>query len=103
MKKYKVYRSFGKIEDQIKKHELVAIESGKDIYDATDRLIKAVCDDAAGLEKYQKGFSAYAYAPKPVEEFQKVKRYEYYLTAVLSPDFGEENDLIEYGVIEEDE
>ena len=102
MKKFKVFRSFGTIDRDVKKHELAAVEHGEDIYAATDKLIKAVCDDAIGMEKYQKGYTASAYAPQPVEDHRRVKRYAYYLTAILSPEYGEENDLIEYGVIEEE-
>ena len=39
--KYLLYRSFGNLDKDIKKHELVAVEYGKDIYEVTDALIKA--------------------------------------------------------------
>ena len=47
--KYLLYRSFGNLDKDVKKHELVAVEYGKDIYDVTDALIKAAADDLAGL------------------------------------------------------
>ena len=103
MKKYKVFCSFGAIDKGIKKHELVAVENGKDIYEATDRLIKAVRDDALGMEKYQRGYTAAVYPPTEVEYFREVKRYEYYIRAILQPDHGPKNDVIEYGIVEEDE
>ena len=34
--KYLLYRSFGELDKDVKKHELVAVEYGKDIYDVTD-------------------------------------------------------------------
>ena len=37
--KYLLYRSFGNLDKDVKKHELVAVEYGKDIYDVTDALI----------------------------------------------------------------
>ena len=40
--KYILYRSFGNLDKDIKKHELVAVETGKNIDDVTDALIKAV-------------------------------------------------------------
>ena len=43
--KYLLYRSFGNLEKDVKKHELVAVEYGKDIDDVTDVLIKAAADD----------------------------------------------------------
>ena len=102
MKKYKVFRSFRKIDKDVKQHELVAVEYGEDIDAVADRLIKAVTADAGALEKYDNGhWEAAAYAPEPVQNFRKVKRYQYYLTAMLYPAFGEKNDQIEYGVIEE--
>lgn len=100
MKKYKVFRSFGNLEKDIKKHTLVAVEYGTDIYAVTDTLIKAVTDDVLGIEKYQTGYTSVAYAPEPVDESRRVKRYTYSMMAVVSPVYGE-NDLIDYGIIEE--
>lgn len=51
--KYLLYRSFGNLDKDVKKHELVAVEYGKDIYDVTDALIKAAADDLAGLSEYE--------------------------------------------------
>ena len=42
MKKYKLYRSLGDLDQHVKQHELVAIENGKDIFSVTDSLIRAV-------------------------------------------------------------
>ena len=97
MNKYKVFRTLSTIDRDVTKHELVAVEYGKDIYDVTDRLIKAVNDDAGSLEKYWKGFTASTDAPEPADG----ERYDYCMTAVLEPDYGEKNDLLEYGVTEE--
>ena len=52
--KYLLYRSFGNLDQDVKKHELLAVEYGKDIYDVTDALIKAAADDLAGLPEYEK-------------------------------------------------
>ena len=51
--KYILYRSFGNLDKDIKKHELVAVETGKNINDVTDALIKAAADDLAGLPEYE--------------------------------------------------
>ena len=45
MKKYKLYRSFGDLDQHVKQHELVAIENGKDIFSLTGSLIHSVIDD----------------------------------------------------------
>ena len=42
MKKYKLYRSLGDLDQHVRQHELVAIENGKDIFSVTDSLIHAV-------------------------------------------------------------
>lgn len=34
--KYKLFRSPGSIDRDVKKHELVAVEYGRDIYEVTD-------------------------------------------------------------------
>ena len=40
-----LYRSFGDLDKDIKKHELVAVETGKNIDDVADALSKAAADD----------------------------------------------------------
>ena len=47
--KYKLYRSFGDLDKDVKKHELVAVEYGSTIEDVEDALIKDVADDLAVL------------------------------------------------------
>ncbi len=101
MMKYKIYRSFGYADKDIKKHVLVAVEYGEDIYAVTDTLIKLVCEDALGLEQYQQHYTAEAYAPELVGSHRRVKRYSYIMMAVLAPARGEQNDLLEYGITEE--
>jgi hypothetical protein len=102
VKKYKLFRSPGNLNRDIKKHVLVAVEYGETIYDVTDALIKAANEDATGVPQYQKWYTAESYAPKPVESFRRVKRYAYEMDAILMPDRGEKNDILEYGVTEEE-
>lgn len=40
--KYILYRSFGNLDRQVKKHALVAVEYGRDIYEVTDALVRDV-------------------------------------------------------------
>ena len=47
--KYILYRSFGNLDRDVRKHELVAVEYGASIEDVTERLIQAVTDDLEGL------------------------------------------------------
>lgn len=102
MKKFKVFRSLGKVDENVRKHELVAVEYGKDIHAVTDKLIKAINADATGLPQFEKGYTAYSMAPEETHSSRRVKRYQYYVTAVLEPDFGSQNELIEYGIVEEE-
>ena len=100
--KYILYRSFGNIDNDIRKHELAAVEYAPNIYEATDSLVRAVADDLAGIAEYV-GFETTAFAPEPVQPFRKVKRYSYVITGQVIPPNASENILIEYGVIEDNE
>ena len=100
--KYTLYRSFGNLDDEVRKHELTAVEYGPDIYAVTDDLVRDVADDLAEMPKYA-GCETTAFAPEPVHPFSKVKRYGYVITGQVIPPNAPENILIEYGVIEENE
>lgn len=100
--KYKLFRSPGSIDRDVKKHELVAVEYGRDIYEVTDALIKAASEDLAGMRGYEKYRTA-AFAPEPVKEFRRVKCYSYEMTGIVYPTHEDKNILIGYGVIETDE
>lgn len=100
--KYKLFRSLGSVDRDVKKHELVAVEYGRDIYEVTEALIKAASEDLAGIPGYEKYRTA-AFAPEPLKEFRRVKRYAYEMTGIVYPTYGDKNILIGYGVIETDE
>ena len=102
MRKYKVFRSLGKVDEDVRKHELVAVEYGADIQAVTDKLIRVINDDATGLPQYEKGYTAFTEPPERIGDTERVKRYQYSMLAILEPDYGEQNDLLEYGIIEED-
>ena len=53
--KYTLYRSFGNLDNDVRKHELAAVEYAPDIYAATDALVRAVADDLAGMPEYAPG------------------------------------------------
>lgn len=74
--KYKLFRSLGKLDQQVKKHELVAVLTGDDICSVTDRLIKAVKEDLAESPEYQ-GCETDAYAPEPLLNSFAVEPYTY--------------------------
>ena len=50
--KYKLFRSPGNLDKAVRKHELVAVETGKSIDDVADALIRAVRDDLAEMPEY---------------------------------------------------
>jgi len=101
--KYRVFRSLGSIDEDVRKHELVAVEYGGDIDAVTGVLIRAVTDDATGLEKYQRFYDAQVHAPELVHSRQQVKGYDYVIVAVMFSKGGGEGEIIEYGITEETE
>ena len=68
----------------------------------TDALIKAAADDLAGMPEYENCETA-AFAPEPVKEFRRVRKYQYEMTGIVYPKYAEKNVLIEYGIVEESE
>ena len=97
--KYILYRSFEDLDKSIKKHELVAVEIGRDIDKVTDALIKDVAEDLAGMSEYAH-CETFAYAPELVQDFRRVKRYQYEMRGIISPPHAKENILIDYGIME---
>ena len=95
--KYILYRSFGDLDKDIKKHELVAVEIGKNIDDVADALIKAAADDLAGMPEFEH------YTPEPIKDFRKVRRYQYEMTGIVYPPNADKNILIDYGIVETEE
>lgn len=99
---YKLFRSFGSLDRDVWKHELVAVEYGDSILDVDDTLIKAAADDLAGGPLYA-GCATSAYAPELVRSFRRVKRYAYEMMGIVSPPNAPKNVLIDFGVMEEPE
>ena len=99
---HKMYRSFGNLDNDVRKHELAAVEYAPDIYAATDPLVRAVTDDLAGMPEYARCETT-SFAPELVQPYRKVKRYNYVMVGQVIPPNAPENILIEYGVIEENE
>ena len=99
--KYILYRSFGDLDKAVKKHELVAVETGKNIDDVTDALIKAAADDLAGMPEYERCETA-AYAPEPTKDFRKVRRYQYEMTGIVYPPNADKNILIDFGIVKKE-
>ena len=101
-KKSRLYRSFGNLDKDIRRHELVAVEYGTNLEAVTDALIHAVSDDLAGTPEYA-SYKTAAFAPVPVKEFRRVRRYDYEMTGIVYPPYADKNILIDYGIIEESE
>ena len=100
--KYKLFRSPGDLDKSVLKHELVAVEIGSSIEEVTDALIRAVRDDLAEMPEYAHCETA-AYAPEPIKSFRRVKRYRYEMIGIIYQKYAEENILIDYGIVEEEE
>ena len=96
--KYILYRSFGDLDKDIKKHELV----GGSIDEVTNALTKDVAEDLAEMPEYAHCEIA-AYAPELIHNFRRVKRYQYEMQGMVSPPRAKENILIDYGIVETEE
>lgn len=96
---YKIFKTKGRIDKDIRQHELIGIEYGNDIYSAANDIIRAVTDDLQETEEF-KHAEVSAYAPAPVEEFRRSHHYDYYTVGIVSPPHADKNILIEYGIIE---
>jgi hypothetical protein len=100
--KYILYRSLGSIDKDVKKHQIVAVEFGESIDDVAEDLIRDAAHDLAAMPEYEHCRAA-AYAPEPVKEFRRVKRYQYEMTGIVYPPYADKNILIDFGIVEEDE
>jgi len=97
--KYILYRLFGSDEDEVRQHEIVAVETGRNINAVTDALIKAVADDLAAMPEYEHCGTA-AYAPEPVARGSRKSFYQYEMTGIVYPPYAEKNILIDFGIVE---
>lgn len=97
--KYILYRAPHGLDKNVRQHELIAVEYGKNIFDVTDALIRAAADDLAGLPEYT-GCETAAMAPEPIESFRRVKKYQYEMLGIVYPTKGKENFLVDFGIVE---
>lgn len=106
--KYKIFKTQGNTTSSvglnIGKHELIGIEFGADIYEATDDIIRAVTDDLSSTEEYSK-CQIYAYPPEEIMVGKKAlrSRYTYTVSGIVSPVYAKENIVIYYAIVEENE
>jgi len=82
--KYKLFRSPGDLDKAVRKHELVAVETGKNNDDVADALIRAVRNDLAEMPECAHCETA-AFAPEPVKSFRRVRRYRYEMMGIVYP------------------
>ena len=68
----------------------------------SEALVEAAAQDLAGMPEYE-GCQTAAYAPELLKPFRKVKRYDYEMTGIVYPAHGDENILIDYGIVEKAE
>ena len=54
------------------------------------------------MPEYEK-FETAAFAPEPIKDFRKVKRYAYEMTGIVYPTHADKNILIDFGIVEEAE
>lgn len=100
--KYLLYRSFGDLDKNVRMHQFVGVEYGKNIYDVSNALIKDAVDELTESPEYE-NCTANAFAPEPLKEFRRVKRYRYEMMGIVYPQHGDENILVDFGIIETEE
>ncbi len=96
MNKYTIFRMPSETDDNYDQHEVVGVEYGKDIYDATNKLIQAVCEDLSENPEYAK-CEVFA---EPPEEVDGDTPYQYQMSGIVSPVYAEINTVIYYGITE---
>lgn len=97
--KYVLYRSFGSIDEDVKKHELVGVEYGRNIDEVTDALVKDAAENLAVTPEYGRCETS-AYAPEPIKEFRRVKRYQYEMMGIVYRPRSDKNVFTDFGVVE---
>lgn len=104
MKKFKVYRSFGDLDKQIRKHELIAVEYGTSIEKVEEAIIKCIKSDLDTNPDAQayRNFTTLVYELEFNEDNHKNKTYKYCTIGIIQPDYASENIVIEYGIKEEE-
>ena len=100
--KYILYRSLGDLDKAVKKHELVAVETGKNIDDVADALIKAAADDLAGMPNLSTVRQQPMHRSRS-KTFGRCARYQYEMTGIVYPPNADKNILIDYGIVETEE
>lgn len=102
MNKYKVFRSFGSIDKDIRKHELIAVIQATCIEEAEESILKEIKDDLSETDDIKfRNYNVDAMELEPSEDHHKNKTYDYCSTGILYPDYADKNIVIEYGIIEE--
>lgn len=97
MNKYQIFRMPSEDDENYGQHELIGVEFGEDIYEATDRLIESICDDLSENPEYA-GCHVYAYPPE--DEYGAAGPYQYQMNGIVSPPAAEENIVVIYGIVE---
>lgn len=102
MKKFCVYRSFGNVDKDIRKHPLIGVAYGDDIEEAYNEIKESVLDDLNGNDEINYHFTSDILDIEYNSDFHKNKTYDYVVTGIIRPDDGPKNILLEYGIKEDD-
>lgn len=102
MKKYCIYRSFGDVDKQIRKHELIGVAFGMDVEEAYEEIKECVLDDLNGDENIKYHFNADTFDIEENGAFHSNKTYDYVITGIIYPDDGPKNIVRDYGIKEMD-
>lgn len=81
--KYLLYRAPRSLYRDIRKHELIAVEHGRDIGDVAGALVKDVWEDLSCMPAHAHCL-IHAYAPKPTILLPLAKRYPYEINGYVA-------------------
>jgi len=97
MKKFIVYRLPVDKSESRHNAELVSVEYGENIAEATTALVKAAAADLSALPEYN-GWGTTAFEP---EEMHPGRKYQYIMHGVVYPPNAAENILVDFVIREE--
>ena len=100
--KYLLYRFSENGKKDATKHELAAVEFGRDFDEATIALIKATTEDLSCMPEY-KNYKISAQVMGESISHRGKRRYDYTILGIVYPTYAKQNILIEYGVVEKEE
>ena len=100
--KYVLYKSNGKLNKEIKKHELIGVEFGEDIYSVENQLKKDIKDDLIESGYIESAEDIFIGGAVPSAVYGPAKRYRYGMEATFTVGLDKSR-TVEFGIKEVEE